>query len=419
VASLYDERTFAVVSTRPFMGAEQSSNKAIWVSYAAFIGLGLQAGLLGLAWTPISQDMNQPLEAVGVLLFASTAGYLTSSFVSGAMAHRVGYARLFIGGAVLFVLGMLGYTLAPSWGLLALAAMVSGLGSGSIDGGLNAYSAVHFSARVVNWMHACFGIGITLAPLGLTALLTVVSWRAGYALVAVYLVVVLGLFLWSRRTWGWPAEHAPEPGDSGRRGALDALKSPLVWVSILLFVLYAGVEVTPGQWTFSLFTEARGISPTAAGFWVSFYWASFTIGRLLFGFVGNRWPVKSVLRGTMIGLLAGALLYWLDPFNGVGGIIGLGIMGFSQAPMFPFLVLNTPLVMGKERASHSIGFQVAGAGLGVAVVPSVAGVLAAQVGLAVIAPFVFVVALLLFAVYELLNVIAGARQRSLLAQAGN
>ncbi|MFN8380138.1 MAG: MFS transporter [Anaerolineae bacterium] len=401
------------------MTSAQSSNKAIWVSYAAFIGLGLQAGLLGLAWTSIQREFNQPLEAVGVLLFASTAGYLTSSFVSGPLAHRLGYARLFIAGAVLFVLGVFGFALAPQWELVALAAIVAGLGSGSIDGGLNAYSAVHFSARVVNWMHACFGIGITVAPLMLTALLTVASWRAGYALVAVYLVFVLGLFLWSRRTWGWPPEHAPEPGEAHRRGALDALRSPLVWISILIFVLYAGVEVTPGQWTFSLFTEARGINPTAAGFWVSFYWASFTIGRLVFGFVGNRWPVKTVLRGTMVGLIAGALLYWLDPFNGLGGIIGLGVMGFSQAPMFPFLVLNTPLVMGSERASHSIGFQVAGAGLGVAVIPSLAGVLAANVGLAVIGPFVFVVAIMLFGVYELLNTLAGARQRTLVSQSAD
>ncbi|MFN8380070.1 MAG: MFS transporter [Anaerolineae bacterium] len=402
------------------MASEQGSNKAIWISYAAFLGMGLQAGLLGLAWTPISQEMMQPLEAVGVLLFAGTAGYLTSSFVSGALAHRVGYAKLFMTGALLFFVGMVAYGLAPTWPLLALAAMITGLGSGSIDGGLNAYSAVHFSARAMNWMHACFGIGMTFAPLMLTVLLTFASWRVGYLTVASFLAIVLALFVWSRKVWGWPAEQVAEPGEPAhRRGAIDALKSPLVWVSILVFVLYAGVEVTPGQWTFSLFTETRGINPTAAGFWVSFYWASFTIGRILFGFVGNRWPVKVVLRSTMVGLIIGALLYWLDPFNGVGGIIGLGVMGFSQAPMFPFLVLNTPLVMGKARASHSIGFQVAGAGLGVAIIPSLAGLMAAQVGLAVIAPFVFVVSLFLFGVYELLNTLAASRSRGLVAQSAD
>jgi len=332
------------------------------------------------------------------------------------MAHRVGYSRLFIASALIFLVGMISMSLAPTWPLLALAAMITGAGSGSIDGSLNAYSAVHFSARAMNWLHACFGIGMTIAPLMLTGILTFASWRAGYAIVACFIAVVLALFIWSRGIWGWPAEHVPEPGEHHRRGAVEALKSPLVWVSILLFVLYAGVEVTPGQWTFSLFTETRGISPAAAGFWVSFYWASFTIGRIAFGFVGNRWPIGRVLRGTMIGVIVGALLYWLNPFDGVGGIIGLGVMGFAQAPMFPFLVLNTPNVMGKVRATHAIGFQVAGAGLGVAIVPSLAGLLAAQVGLAVIGPFTFIVSLLLFGVYELLNTMVAARRRGLVAQ---
>ncbi len=389
----------------------QSSRTAVWVSYAAFIGLGLQAGLIGVAWPSIQAEFNQPIEAVGVLLFATTLGYLTASFVSGALAHRVGYRRLYIGGAVLFAIGAFGFALAPVWPLLAVMGVVTGLGSGSIDGGLNAYSAVHFSARVVNWMHASFGIGITIAPLMMTAILASYSWRVGYAVTGVFLLVVLGLFLYSRGVWGWPPEQEQEVGDKHKHGALNTLKSPLVWMSILLFMVYAGVESTPGQWTYPLFTETRGMSDAAAGFWVSFYWFSFTIGRIAFGFVGNRWSPATVLRWGMVGLIFGAALYWLDPFDGVGGVIGLGIMGFAQAPMFPFLVLNTPVLMGKGRASHSIGFQVAGAGLGFAVFPSMAGILAAQFGLAIVAPFVFVFAVILLVLYEVLNALAAPQVR--------
>lgn len=392
------------------MTAAQSSRTAVWTSYAAFLGLGLQAGLLGLAWESIRTDLGLPLETVGVLLFASTAGYLTSSFVSGTLAHRLGYTRLYIGAAVIYVLGVAGYAIAPSLPLLALAAIIAGAGSGTIDGGLNAYSAAHFTGREVNWMHAAFGLGTTLSPLMLTALLATGSWRVGYAVVAAYLGLVLVLFIVTRSVWGWPPEHAPEPGGRSH-GALDAIRSPLVWLSILIFFVYAGIEVSPGQWTFSLFTTSRGIDATSAGFWVSFYWGSFTVGRILFGLVSDRWAVPVVLRWSMVGLMAGALLYWLNPFQGVGGIIGLGIMGFAQAPMFPYLVLNTPLVVGKARASHSIGFQVAGAGLGVAVLPSLAGVLAAQIDTSIIAPYVFIGTVLLLLLYETLNALSGGRSR--------
>lgn len=387
----------------------QSSRTAVWVSFIAFIGLGLQAGLIGLAWPSIQAEFNQPLEAVGVLLFSTTFGYLTSSFVSGALAHRIGYARLFIGGCVLFALGAFGFAFAPAWPLLALAGVVSGLGTGSIDGGLNGYSAVYFNARVVNWMHASFGVGITIAPLMMTAILTSLSWRVGYAITGVFVLVVLGLLVWSRRVWGWPPEPAQAVGEKHTGSVLNTMKSPLVWLSVLLFLVYAGVESTPGQWTFQLFNETRGVSIEAAGFWVSFYWFSFTLGRIAFGFVGNRWTPTTVLRWTIVGLIAGAALYWLNPFDNLGGILGLGIMGFAQAPMFPFLVLNTPLLLGKARASHSIGFQVAGAGMGFAIFPSMAGILAAQWGLESVAPFVFAFAVVLLLLFELLNILAAPR----------
>jgi fucose permease len=389
----------------------QSSRTAVWVSFIAFIGLGLQAGLIGLAWPSIQAEFDQPLEAVGILLFATTFGYLTSSFVSGAVASRLGYARLFVGGGILFSLGVFGFAFSPVWPLLALAGFVTGLGSGSIDGGFNGYSAVYFKARDVNWMHACFGVGITVAPLLMTAILVSLSWRVGYAITGVYLLVVLALLFWARGLFGRPPVQEQVAGAKHTGSILNTMKSPLVWLSVLLFFVYAGVESTPGQWTFQLFNETRGISVEAAGFWVSFYWFSFTIGRIAFGFVGNRWSPAVVLRWTMVGLIVGAAMYWLNPFGNVGGIVGLGIMGFAQAPMFPFLVLNTPLLLGKARASHSIGFQVAGAGMGFAVFPSMGGILAAQFGLEVVAPFVFGFAVLLLVLYELLNILAAPKAR--------
>ena len=34
-----------------------------------------------------------------------------------------------------------------------------------LDAGLNNYVALYHNARQMNWIHACFGIGVTLGPL--------------------------------------------------------------------------------------------------------------------------------------------------------------------------------------------------------------------------------------------------------------
>jgi len=182
---------------------------------------------------------------------------------------------------------------------------------------------------------------------------------------------------------------------------LQTLRSPLVLLSVLLFVLYTGTEVIPGQWGFSLFTQERGLSEEMAGFWVSAYWGSFTIGRLFFGAILPRLSPTMLQRGCIVGLLVGAIIFWANPTPAIG-VAGLMIMGFAQAPLFPLFVLNTPRILGAHRATYAIGFQLAGAGLGTALLPGLAGVLARSISLEVIAPFMVVTIVVMLVIAEVL-----------------
>ena len=53
------------------------------LAYVAFIALGMPDGLLGVAWPSIRTSFSIPLDAIGMLLTAAVAGYMTSSFFSG------------------------------------------------------------------------------------------------------------------------------------------------------------------------------------------------------------------------------------------------------------------------------------------------------------------------------------------------
>ena len=54
------------------------------------------------------------------------------------------------------------------------------------------------------------------------------------------------------------------------------LRLPALWTGVAAFLLVAGLELSAGQWIYSLFTESRGVSATGAAAWTSGYWASFT-----------------------------------------------------------------------------------------------------------------------------------------------
>jgi hypothetical protein len=67
---------FTKVNNYPRLGV-------ILLAFIAFVALGLPDGLLGVGWPSIRTDFSIPLDAIGMLLFASVAGYMTSSFLNG------------------------------------------------------------------------------------------------------------------------------------------------------------------------------------------------------------------------------------------------------------------------------------------------------------------------------------------------
>lgn len=372
----------------------------IGVAYLSFIGLGLNAGLLGLAWPSIQAEFNARLDAAGILLFASTIGYLIASFYSGAAAYRIGVGRMFALGGALMSLGLLGSALTQSWWILTIMLVMTGLGSGLIDAGLNSYLAQHHSARAMNWLHACFGIGVTVGPLIMTALLAAsIAWRWGYAIVSAYVLFIMILFLVTLPHWKGVVAHT-EAAPRKRSSMWTILKMPVVWMGIVMFGVYAGLEATPGQWVYTWFTQARSIAAESAGLWVSIYWGSFTIGRIFFGAIITRLNTLALLRGCMLGAVFGALLLWWNPVEWVG-FAGLTILGFAQAPLFPVLVSNTPGRVGAHNAPDVIGFQVAFAGVGVAALPALAGVLAQHISLDTVPVFILCAAALVFILHEL------------------
>jgi len=377
----------------------------IGIAYAGFIVLGMSGGLLGVAWPSIRDSFGLSLDAVGTLMIAATAGYLLSSFSTGSVLSRVGVGTLLMVSSVVAGVGLLGYSLAPAWRAMVLLGLLVGMGGGAIDAGLNTYFATNHSASLMNWLHACFGLGSALGPLIMTTVLGMGrSWRWGYGVVGVLQALFALCFVFTRDQWrlaGPKLAGASSSSPAGKVSSVDTLRLPLVWLGIALFFIFTGTEVAAGQWLYSLFTEARGVAPGTAGLWVSVYWGSLTVGRIVFGVVVDRLGVVSSLRVSMLGVICGAALIWWNPTDALS-FLGLGLMGFGLAPIFPSLIASTPERLGAEHAAQAIGFQVAAASLGVAALPGLAGVLAENLGLEAIGPYLLVASIAVFLLHEVI-----------------
>jgi fucose permease len=372
------------------------------IAYLDFVVLGLSSGLLGVAWPSIRQTFGAPLDAVGALLVTTTAGYLLASFTSGASIAHIGVGGFLLVGSLVAGAGPLGYTAAPAWWVMVVIGFIAGLGSGVVDAGLNTYIATNHGPTLMNWLHASFGLGATLGPLLMTGIIERgYSWRWGYVVVATLnLVLALG-FTFTLRYWQLKETQPTHPSAAPAKKAssLDTLSLPIAWLGIVLFVVFTGIEGSAGQWAYSLFTTARAMPAAVAGTWVSVYWGVFTVGRILFGFVAARVGLIPLLRTCTAGAIVGAALLWSN-VNDTASCLGLALIGLCVAPLYPSSTSITPRRVGEAHAANAIGFQVAAGGLGFALLPGLAGVLARTMGLEIVGPFLVVVSAVMLLVHE-------------------
>ena len=353
------------------------------VSFLSFVTLGLPDGMLGVAWPSISAAFGRPLGSLGVLMFGFTVGYITTTGLLGTIIARFGYAAVMTAASVSISIGALGLMISPWWYGVIAAITCIGIGSGLLDGGLNAYGAAFFRPRDLNWLHAFYGVGAALGPAIMTPLVVAgTGWRSGYGVLFVASSAIIVAFFVTRRSWQSRNEHGagqPQPYPSENTtnrtntpAPLDARTRLVAIGSVMLFFLYTGIEVVAGQWAFSLFTIQRGVAMGQAGAWVGIYWAALTLGRIVFGWVSERVAVLHILRGALCGAALGIALL-LPRSIPILAPIGLAILGFSLAPMFPLLIGETPRRVGARLADHLIGFQIAAANLGAVSLIAVVG----------------------------------------------
>lgn len=398
------------------------------LAYLAFVSLGLPDAVLGVAWPSLRAEFGLAQALLGLPLAITALAYFCSGLLAGRLIQRLGIGRLLAASTALVAVSVLGYAVAPAFGLVLVAAPLVGFGSGAIDAALNTHAARHFSARHMSWLHAAYAAGAMAGPAIMTAVLASgASWRAGYAVVGVLLAALVPAFVASRRRWNAASPETPaavvldapgnvgpaalSPGEERPVGALAALRSGRVRLQVGIFFLYTGLEVAAGGWCYTVLTEARGVGTTEAGAWTAAYWGGLLAGRLVLGLAVDAVGQVALLRLAMLGAVVSAVLFALPglPLPGAA----LPLLSFSLASIYPGLMSETPRRVGDGLAPHAVGFQVSAATLGVAAVPSFAGVVAGWLGLDAIGWVIAACALALLLLHERLVALADRPARPL------
>jgi len=373
------------------------------IIYLAFISLGLPDGVLGVAWTTMRLDLNQPLAALGLVTITSTIASGTCTLFAGPLLKKFGTGPVVMISGLLTGLALLGFSVVPAFGWLLALAVPLGLGAGAVDAGLNHFVAAHYSSRHMNWLHGCWGIGATLGPLIMgTALLAPAGWQSGYQTLAL-MQLAMALVLWLTLPL-WRLENAKPPTQTHINGQQVQLKPVAVlatWLAPMAFMLYVSAEMGTGLWAASILVNDRQVSAATAGLWVSFYFGSITAGRFGIGLVANRLGNRWLIRLGILMAMVGAVLFAVPSLPAPVSLLGLVVMGLGCAPIYPSMMHETARRFPAHLTAQVIGRQVGFSYIGSAGVPAACGLLATYAGLISIMPalVLFLAALLLVTEY--------------------
>ena len=351
------------------------------IIYLAFISLGLPDSLLGSAWPVIHQELAVPLSWSGAVFMIISVGTVVSSLSSDRLTRRFGTGRVTAASVAMTCAALFGFSVSSSFWQLCLWAVPYGLGAGGVDAALNNYVALHYASRHMSWLHCMWGVGATVGPYIMGAVLTRGgSWHGGYRVIGVMqlaltAVLLLSLPLWKR---GGAEEQA-----GGRALSLrEVVAIPGAKAVMLCFFCYCALEQTVGLWASSYLVNVRGVDAVTAAGYGSLFFLGVTLGRAVSGFVTYRLNDTQMVRLGQ-GIIAVGLALLFLPLGERAALVGLVLVGLGCAPVYPSIIHSTPAHFGAERSQALIGVQMASAYVGTSLMPPLFGWLSARLTLRV------------------------------------
>ena len=370
----------------------------VLVIFTAYIGLGVPDSLFGSAWPAIYVELGLPLSSQSAVTILVSLATVISSLLSNRLINRFGTNVVTAISTSVTALALLGFTFSNHLVFLCLSAVPLGLGAGAIDVAQNTYVAKHYNARIMNFLHCFYGVGVALSPILMSIGLKNYGWRMGYFLAfivqaTISIITIVALPLWKKVH---PIEKLSVEEKKERNLSLINLsKNPAVLAMWGVFIFSCGIESVCTSWSSTFFVTYKGLDASVSAQITALYFVGLTLGRFVSGLVASKVsPQNLITCGCSIIVVAIILLAL--PIKGiVCATIGLTLVGFGVGPIYPNFTYLTPIIFGEKKSQAVIGSQMALTYVSVMLSPLIFGLIAEKVG-TFIFPYMLIILFVLF-----------------------
>lgn len=336
------------------------------VIYIVFISLGLPDSLFGVVWPVVHLEfgIEESFASVYSIITGVASGGV--SFLSGYFIRKFGTSRVTFVSILLTVAGLLGMSLSPNIIVMMVFAIVLGYGAGVIDTGLNNFVSLHYKSHHMNFLHAFWGVGVTLSPIIMSLFLgdDGSRWRIGYRVVAAIQLLIAVAVLFTLKKWRnvekeVTVTEVKEEKVSSGKSPLEIIKIKGVVPAILSLGLYCSMEFILGTWGASYAVNVFSVPADEAAKWVSIYFGGIMIGRIIAGFISMKKSDKTLITMGVLSSFIGILVFAL-PLGKIS-MLGFLLIGIGFGPIFPSVLHSVPERFGSTYSADITGFHMGGA----------------------------------------------------------
>ena len=291
----------------------------------------------------VAADLGVTIPAAGLLVTGYALGVVIGAPIIAIVTARMPRKPVLIALASLFALGNLLCAVAPTYGLLMAARVVTAFGHGAFFGiGSVVAASLVPENRKASAMAMMFA-GLTLANIlgvpGGTAFGEIFGWRATF-----FAVVVIGLVSVAAIAWLVPANVA-EPSGGGLLGEVRVLGKLQVWLAMLISALASGSLFAVFTYIKPFLTDVSGLSTETVTWVLLLFGGGMTVGNILGGRLAD-WKLMPTVIGTL--LLLAALLASLAQFGwsaafAITAVFLWGMLVFVAVPPLQLRVVGTAL----------------------------------------------------------------------------
>ncbi|MFG3449721.1 MULTISPECIES: MFS transporter [unclassified Stenotrophomonas] len=337
--------------------------------------------IVGLIPT-IAADLGVSLPSAGLLVSLYALGVAVGAPVLTALTGRVPRKTLLVALMVLFTVGNVIAWMAPSYGSLIVARVLTGLAHGVFFsiGSIIATSVVpkEKAASAIAIMFTGLTVAlVTGVPLG-TFIGQHLGWRATFlAVAALGVIALIGSLLFVPRNL-----QRSEPATFGQQ--LAVLAQPRLLLVYAITALGYGGTFLSFTYLASILQDVTGFSPNAVSGVLLVYGVSVAIGNLWGGRLADRRgpiPALKLIFG-LLALVLFALTFtahntWLVLLT----VLALGAVAFGNVPGLQVYVVKQAQRFAPQAADVASGLNIAAFNVGIAMGASLGGLVVDHLGL--------------------------------------